>query len=307
MCKSVFVIVVTWNGMKWIKRCLDALHESSYPVKTVVIDNGSTDDTVSFIRDNYPEVHLVESGKNLGFGQANNEGMRYALANGCDYVYLLNQDAYVYPDMFQLLIDEAEKTENQEKYAIYSPLHINGNVNKMDKQFKEYLNDIASTIVEDQYLSTPDSIYAVKGVPAAGWLLPRITLDTIGGFDPLFFHYGEDVNYFQRVNYHGKKTAIVLNAKMIHDRVDFGNMSAYKKGKVRREIETYILLGINLKSFRIIGLIIKKYFGYLRLLFLFKPIYFYESVKFLPVILFCLRKYLKSRKSNKTVRNNWLW
>ena len=78
--------------MKWLQNCLEAIKKSTYPVDTIVIDNGSTDSTVLFIKSNYPEVHLVESGKNLGFGQANNVGMRYALEQNADYVYLLNQD-----------------------------------------------------------------------------------------------------------------------------------------------------------------------------------------------------------------------
>lgn len=296
--------------MKWIKRCLDALRESSYPVKTIVIDNGSTDETVSFIRDNYPEVHIIESGKNLGFGQANNEGMRYALANGCDYVYLLNQDAYVYPDMFQLLIDEAEKSENQEKFAIYSPLHINSDVHKMDKQFKGYIKEIAPTIVEEHYLSTAKTIYPVYGVPAAGWLLPRKTLDTIGGFDPIYFHYGEDHHYIQRVNYHGYKTGVVLKAKMIHDREDFGNATLAKKDMVFRSLKTEIFLNINLSKAdrlrKLSNLFVLFTFQSFKELFHCNFYMVKEYQKSFVLNLLQLRKYSKNRKKNKMVGPNWL-
>lgn len=306
MQKKIFVIIVTWNGMKWIKRCLDALRGSTYPVQTIVIDNGSKDETVSFIQKNYPEIHIIESGKNLGFGQANNVGMRYALANGCDYVYLLNQDAYVYPDMFQILIDEAEKKENQERYAIYSPLHINSNVHKMDKQFKDYLQNIASTIAEDVYLSEPKAIYPVNGVPAAGWLLPRNTLETIGGFDPMFFHYGEDVNYFQRVNYHKYTTGIVPNAKMIHDRDSFGNPDAYMVGKIARGIDSYIMLDINKSKSQIIKMLFKEFVLFLFMLCKGKPKYTLEFAGYFPNFIGNFARYKISRFENKKKQSNWL-
>lgn len=308
--KSIHVIIVTWNGMKWIKRCLDALHESTYPVKVIIVDNGSMDNTVNFVRNNYPEVHIIESDKNLGFGQANNVGIRYAIANGCDFVYLLNQDAYVYPDMFQLLLDEAEKPENQKTYAIYSPIHVNGDVSKMDKQFKCYLKDIAATIVEDQYLSFPKAIYSVIGVPAAGWLLPKRTLETIGGFDPIFFHYGEDHHYFQRVNYHGYKTGVVLAAKMIHDRENYGNEQMAQKDKIFRSIKTSIFLDINLSRGDRFRKLLKLFciFSFESIKALFKGNLFIMKDYMLSLIrnITKIHEYSVNRKQNKQIGPNWL-
>ena len=310
MKKNIYVIIVTWNGMKWISRCMSSLNESVYPVSVVVIDNGSSDETVSFIRENYPSVHIVESGKNLGFGQANNVGMRYALSKGCDYVYLLNQDAYVYPDMFEKLLEQAEKPENQQKYAIYSPLHINSNVHKLDKQFKGYLKVVSPTIVEDMCLDEAKEVYPVDGVPAAGWLLPKSTLETIGGFDPIFFHYGEDHHYSQRTLYHGYKTAVVPKAKMIHDREDFGNRDLAMKDVVFRSLKTEIFLNITLSKSDII-----RKLSNLFILFTFQSfkeivhgnfsmVWEYQK-SFIKNFIY-LKKYKNNRKINKQKGSNWL-
>lgn len=304
--KSIFVVIVTWNGMKWIKRCLDALRESTYPVKTVVVDNDSKDETVSFIQNNYPEIHIIESEKNLGFGQANNVGLRYALANDCDYVYLLNQDAYVYPDMFQYLIQEAEKEENKKKFAIYSPIHINGDRKSLDKHFRNYIKDISPYIVEDILLSHIKSIYLVGCVPAAGWLLPRKTLDTIGGFDPLFFHYGEDVNYCQRVNFHGYKIGFVPMAKMVHDRIIFGNPEVYKKGKIARRIDSYITLNVNNSKSTILKLLFKEFVLLIIMLFKGNPRNIVDFICYLIRLTKKFKEYKKSRIQNKRIFSNWL-
>lgn len=216
--------------MKWIQKCLDALRKSTYPVTTLMIDNLSTDDTVEFVKRNYPEVRIIQSDKNLGFGQANNVGMRIALKENADYVYLLNQDAYVYPDMFEKLMEVAvSDTDNQ--YGIFSPLHVHASKSKLDKQFKDYLNTVSPDIVEDSLLTSAKKVYPVECVPAAGWLLPKKTLETIGGFDPVFFHYGEDVNYAQRIHYHGYRIGIVPSSMMIHDREEFGNEFVYRRGR----------------------------------------------------------------------------
>ena len=81
---TISVIVVTYNGLQWYDRCFSSLRQSNVPVSTVVVDNASNDGTVAYIKEHFPEIHLIESDKNLGFGGANNIGIRYALDQGCD-------------------------------------------------------------------------------------------------------------------------------------------------------------------------------------------------------------------------------
>lgn len=305
MTKRIYVIIVTWNGMKWIKKCLDALRKSTCPVTTLMIDNLSTDNTVEYVKENYPEVRVIQSDKNLGFGQANNVGMRIALQENADYVYLLNQDAYVYSDMFEKLIDVAESdTDNQ--YGIFSPLHVHASKFKLDKQFKDYLKIISSNIVEDSFLTSAKNVYSVDCVPAAGWLLPQKILDNIGGFDPIFFHYGEDINYVQRIHYHGYKIGIVPSSKMIHDREEFGNESVYWKGEIQRTQETYGFLDVNLNTKQRWSKFVRSY-----LYFVLEVIK--GNYKMLPEYTFSffrilcrLSKYKKSREQNKKKGTNWL-
>ena len=61
---KVFTIIVTYNAMKWIKRCLDALSDSTVSTSIVVVDNASTDETIQYIRKNYPFVHIIENNAN---------------------------------------------------------------------------------------------------------------------------------------------------------------------------------------------------------------------------------------------------
>lgn len=213
----IFIIIVSYKGHLWYERCFNSLRQSEIPVQTVVIDNASNDGTVEYIRENYPEIHLIASDVNLGFGQGNNKGMRYALDNGADYVFLLNQDAWIEPNTLKELV-EIHKRNPQ--YGILSPMHLNADKTSIEKGLMNYVADLKITDpawINDLYFGTTKDIYNTNYVNAAAWLLPRKTLETIGGFDPIFFHYGEDDNYMQRVTYHGFKIGLCPGVKVMHD------------------------------------------------------------------------------------------
>lgn len=210
---ELFIIIVTYNGMAWLKPCL----ESCEGYKIVVVDNNSSDDTVAYIEKHYPEVKLFPQQKNLGFGQANNLGISYALKQGADYVYLLNQDAYLGEGCLESLLTAHKQNP---EYGVLSPIHTNAEKNRLDRGFSNYLSyDLNRDFFSDFVLdNSKKEVYEVPFVNAAGWLIPKKCLQTVGGFDPIFFHYGEDDNYCQRVRYHRFKIGVVPTSFMVHDR-----------------------------------------------------------------------------------------
>lgn len=214
---KVYVIIVTYKGRQWYDRCFGSLRESTIPVQTIVVDNASNDGTVEFVKAKYPEIHLIESKENLGFGRANNMAMRYALDRGCDYVFLLNQDAWIEPDTLAKLVEIHKKYPD---YGILSPMHLNVEKDKIEKGLINYLDDKKITdkaLFEDLYFNRLKDIYRTDYVNAAAWLLPRKTLETVGGFDPIFTHYGEDDNYMHRVLYHNMKIGVCPLCRVVHD------------------------------------------------------------------------------------------
>lgn len=206
---KILAIVVTFNAMPWIDKCLGSLEKSSAGVDIFVVDNCSLDGTPEYISENWPQARVVDKGENLGFGAANNIGLKYALDNGYDFVYLLNQDAWVEEDTIEKLV-EAWKPA----YGILSPVQMSGKGRKMDKNFarkcKKYL--------KKEYADPGVAI--VPFVMAAHWLISRKALETVGGFSPAFKHYGEDDNWIDRLHYFGYKVGVVKDAKAIHDRAD---------------------------------------------------------------------------------------
>ena len=211
---NVFVIIVTFKGQQWYNRCFTSLRESKLPVQMVVIDNASNDGTVEYIRECFPEIHLIESKENIGFGRANNIGMRYALDHGCDYVFLLNQDAWVEPNSISDLVKLHQKYP---EYGVVSPMHITANKKALYIEIEDGSTNHTNSLLSDCYFNSLRDIYTFKYINAAAWLMTRETLETIGGFDPIFFLYGEDDNYLQRMEYHGIKVGLAPMIQIIHD------------------------------------------------------------------------------------------
>ena len=215
--KKLFVIIVTYKGRRWYDRCFTSLRESIMPIQTIVVDNASNDGTVEYIKEHYPEVHLIESKENLGFGRANNIAMRYALDQDCDYVFLLNQDAWVEPDTLEKLVNTAT-THNE--YGIIAPLQLNKEKTRVLYgliDFLTYPGKMNHQMISDLLLGEKEEIYSVSEVNAAAWLLPRKTLEIVGGFNPIFLHYGEDWNYLSRVLYHKFKVGLMPKVRVVHD------------------------------------------------------------------------------------------
>lgn len=210
-------IVVTYNGEKWIDKCFGSLINSSFSNEIYCIDNNSIDRTVELIKSKYPSVGIKKLESNIGFGQANNLGLAYAMENNFDYVLLINQDVFIQPDTIDRLI---KVSEDFKEYGILSPVQLDGIGGRMDFRFSNYVNESSCNgFFSDLVLSKKlKSVYDLPFVNAAAWLMPINTVKMIGGFDPIFFHYGEDDNFCQRVNFHGLKVGIVPSAFIYHDR-----------------------------------------------------------------------------------------
>lgn len=214
---KVAVIIVTFNGENYIRNCLSSLSNSSISIKIIVIDNNSKDRTVEIIGNEYSDVELIQLSENIGFGAANNLGLRRVIDLGYNFAYLLNQDAYIFPDSIKQIVAVANRNID---YGILGSLQLNGKGDKLDNYFCDYIaprycRDFVSDIVVGNQLS---DCYEIDFINAAAWLLPVKILRIIGGFDPLFYHYGEDNNYIQRVRYYGFKIGLCPKSVVLHDR-----------------------------------------------------------------------------------------
>lgn len=257
----IHTIIVTFNGGNWIEQCLGSLRQSTYPAHTVVVDNGSTDATASIIRKSFPHVELIELKKNLGFGQANNIGIARAIAAGADYVFLLNQDAWVEKDTIAQLV--AAQKENQE-FGILSPVHLNGKGSGVDLYFLKYFleSDIKEFITSSIFRrGNEHTVVTTAFVNAAAWLITADCIRKTGGFDPVFFHYGEDRNYMQRAQFWGFKAGIHLLSKIYHDREErIGRTSDNWQLRLKKDWTNFLNVVCDVQQPNYLSVMIKRFF-----------------------------------------------
>jgi GT2 family glycosyltransferase len=199
-----------------------------------VWDNDSTDGSADFVQGHFPEAKLVRSADNLGFAEANNMGLRHALAKGYDYAYLLNQDAWLEPSTLGTLVAAHQA---HPEFAVLSPLQMTDGFLSLDLQFGKILEAAGGThfrnlchprhhkregpFREGSRSDDSGSVCypsPVTRVMAAHWLIPREAMEKVGLFSELFPIYGNDDNWCDRARYHGFKIGIVPDARAVHDR-----------------------------------------------------------------------------------------
>jgi len=214
---KVLTVIVSYNFCQWIDKCLNSLKISDLPTDVMVVDNCSSDETVKIIRQQYSWVKLVPQNDNLGFGRANNIGLQYAIDNQYDYVFLLNQDAWIDRSTLGILVDTIARNKD---FGIVSPVHLTGSGKNIEKGFSDYtgihslneLQNIDSALIEVPFIN------------AAIWLIAVETIKRVGMFAPLFYHYGEDKDLVNRMHYYGYKIGFLPSVIGFHDR-EFRNSS----------------------------------------------------------------------------------
>ena len=210
----IAVVIVSYNGQEWIRECLKSLADCLRVTQIIVVDNASADKTCQIIQTEFPAVNLIQLPRNTGFGFANNVGISLALRSEIHGVLLLNQDARVAPDMVQQLATASDKSPH---LGILSPLQLNYDGSLIHRGFLKYLAMSCNEYLTAAAMSRPLDVYDFPNAPAAIWYLPKNTLKSVGGFDPLFFVYCEDSDYVNRTFAAGLKMALVPSAVGFHD------------------------------------------------------------------------------------------
>jgi GT2 family glycosyltransferase len=206
--KKIAVVIVTFNGEIWIKKNLNSLLNSNYPVDIIIVDNASMDETINIIKE-FSAIELIQNKNNLGFGKANNIGIDLAIKKGAEAIFLLNQDTWIYENTISNLVEVLFENPN---LGIVSPLHYTANETTLDENFNTYFN--RSRVEEES-----ESIRIVPFINAAAWLVSKECFLKTGYFDPIFNHYGEDRNFCERVKYQGYKIGVAKNSAICHDRI----------------------------------------------------------------------------------------
>ncbi len=223
----VFVIVLNWNGLADTTECLRSLSLLEYQNKrVVVVDNGSNGAEAVKIETAFPLVTVIRNGKNLGYAGGNNVGIRYAVKNGADYIWLLNNDTKVPADCLTELVAAGEKRSRVGllspviySYAPPNAIEFAGAVlhEQAEEQSTLTLDEAREATSESdaRHDRRPFSPILVWGTAL---LLKRRVADVVGLLDERYFAYHEDIDYCLRALTAGFETLIVPEAGLYHKR-----------------------------------------------------------------------------------------
>lgn len=196
-----YIILLNWNGWRDTLNCLASLDRLEYRNYWVlVVDNCSSDDSVNRIRASYPDVPVIQTGKNLGFAGGNNVGIRHALGEGAEYVWLLNNDTVVEPRSLSTMVELAEEDPNIG--AVGSILYHMSEPEKVQAWGGGCVYFWPGII---RYLNVPSYGSNLQYITGASMLVKRALIEDIGPLDERYFMYWEDIDYGFRARKNGWK------------------------------------------------------------------------------------------------------
>jgi len=263
--KKVAVIIVNWNGKKYLKNCLDAVFNQTYKDFDIYfVDNGSIDNSVGFVSKNFHKVNIIKLDKNYGFAKGNNEGIKEAFKDiEVEYIVCLNNDTIV--DQSWLI--ELIKTVNKDEKigAVGSKILFYGQ--------REKINSLGIVPLKTggalNYGKNEDSSKYLKeedifGPCAASALYTRNCLKKTGLFDESYFCYLEDVDLAWKINLAGFKCK--LNPKSFLYHIHSGTSSGNNKFKSYLIVRNSLYNLIKYMSIKEILLYIPNTLGYYKIL-----------------------------------------
>lgn len=298
---KISVQIVTWNSMRYIFDCMESLMRQTYrDFSILIIDNGSDDETVSFIRSNYPTVSVLQNFRNLGYAKANNQGMLMAKS---EYILVINPDVILKDNYLEELIKFADHHSDSAAFGgkILKLKSEAFDVNDQGMREAVQSNIIDSTgleiyksrkvidrgegeIDEGQFNETQE----VFGLTGACVLYRKSALMEVAIkneiFDQDFISYKEDVDLSWRLRLYGFACWYVPAAICFHHRgFAGGEKNQFRKIiKERKKISKYL----RANSFRNQHLMLVKNDEFRNIIFAFPWIFFREIKMFFSILFF---------------------
>ncbi|AKK71679.1 hypothetical protein OK18_02620 [Chryseobacterium gallinarum] len=235
----ISIIIVNYNTMQLTINCIASIYNYTKNInfEIIVVDNASSDNSVSQIREKFPDVRIVEAAENLGFGRANNLGA--SLAKG-EYLFFLNSDTVFVENSLFKILDFFNKNENDLNIGVLGCLMIdeNNEVNGFGSTFPSvasFNREIIKSIpIVGKFIenSTTDynlnqEYFEVEYVLGADMFMRKALFDTVSGFDPNYFMYYEESDLQLIISRSQYKNYIFTGTKIIH--LEGGSFTEKKK------------------------------------------------------------------------------
>jgi len=212
---DISIIVISWNTSGLLHQCLNSIYETScrFSFEVIVVDNGSSDDSVSMVEKCFPSVILLKNRQNLGFASANNQGL--AIGQG-RYFMLLNSDTIVLPGAVDALVEAANRHPH---VGVLGPkiLNMNGTLQKSWSSFPSFISELVggNFRIRKPVPNVPN-MYDVDWIMGACMLVRSETILDVGKMDEDYFFYSEETDWCFRIKKKNWKVWYLSSAEIYH-------------------------------------------------------------------------------------------
>lgn len=209
------IVIVNWNTVSLLCQCLDSIYRigSQYIFEIIVVDNGSSDDSVAIIKQRFPEVIVIENKENLGFARANNLGIVAAQGR---YYLLLNSDTIILPGTLDELISVADLHPD---VGVISPklLNVDNSLQESWASFPSLFSELLGQNFRNRRpVPGVPSAYDVDWVSGACMLVRVKMVQEVGSLDEDYFMYSEETDWCFRIKKAGWKIWYFSSAIIYH-------------------------------------------------------------------------------------------
>lgn len=216
---SVAIILVNWNGLEFTKSCLQSLRKVDFQTfKVILVDNGSQNQEGVTLKKAFPEIHLIENSRNLGFAGGNNVGIGFALEQGYSHVLLLNNDTEVEPDFLEEMLLKLAKNPH---YGVVQPLILFlHDKKKIWSAGGKWIPNLGRAITLGDQEPLADFRFSKTELDwATGccMLLTREAIVKAGLLHDQYFTYFEDVEWSLRIKKAGYGIGLAEKAVIYHE------------------------------------------------------------------------------------------
>ena len=215
MRDQVGIVLVNYNGMKFMPDCLQSLAKIDYPqARVVIVDNASADGSADWAAMHFPEIAQVRHAGNLGITGGNNAGIAWCRENGCGWVLLLNNDTVVEPDFLSRLLDQ-----NEPNCLLVPKIYFYDNKSVINNHLGSY--DYWRGLHVDWFYGRPDSpasreVTMVTMANTCALLMRLEAAERVGLMDDSYFIYYDDTDFLTRAVRGGALIKFVPDAVVYH-------------------------------------------------------------------------------------------
>jgi len=216
---KISVVTLNWNRKHDTEECINALLRMSYQnFDIVVVDNGSEDASIDYLNEKFGHrIHIVANEKNLGYADGFNSGINYAMKQGAEYLFILNNDTRVHREALSELVKNAESDPKigfvSGKVYHYNRPNVIQTVGKLSDTVTLVGAHVgANEMDEGQH----DEIRDYEFIDDVFLLVRREVIEKVGGYDSNFFLYFEEADWCVRVRRAGYRIVYTPHAKIWH-------------------------------------------------------------------------------------------